>query len=232
MVVWSLIKNIIYIFNIKEINNNVTGTIGRMWKKWKMWRVHYFPCPLSSAVWRSVRVRWRHTSLNLYLICFVCHHTARCWLTIQNWCSGFPTVMQRDQQHLWSTGMQVQSPAQHGGLRIQHLLQLWHRLKLWLRSDPWPGNFICQRQPNNNNNNNNNNLKINVQQISGKKLWLHRLQVVENRRRNFLVLFLWALITALRKWSCFAKAVFICLFLLIFCIFRSFPLYAFSLKYK
>ena len=46
MVVWSLIKNIIYIFNIKEINNNVTGTIGRMWKKWKKVKSALFPLPL------------------------------------------------------------------------------------------------------------------------------------------------------------------------------------------
>ena len=30
---------------------------------------------------------------------------------------GVPAVVQWDQQHLWSAGMQVRSPAQHSGLR-------------------------------------------------------------------------------------------------------------------
>ena len=31
-----------------------------------------------------------------------------------------PTTVRRDWQHLWSTGMQVRSPARPSGLRIQH----------------------------------------------------------------------------------------------------------------
>ena len=28
------------------------------------------------------------------------------------------------------------------------LLQLWRRSQLWLRSDPWPGNSICEKEKN------------------------------------------------------------------------------------
>ena len=35
---------------------------------------------------------------------------------------GIPTVTQRDQWHLWSTETQIQSLAQHSGLRILHCL--------------------------------------------------------------------------------------------------------------
>ena len=42
-----------------------------------------------------------------------------------------------DSQHLGCSGMQVQSLALCGGLRI------WPLLQLQLRSDPWPGNTIC-----------------------------------------------------------------------------------------
>ena len=56
-----------------------------------------------------------------------------------------PTVTQRDQQHLCSARTQVQSLAQHSGLKDPVLLQLWCRLKLWLGFDPWPGNFHVLR---------------------------------------------------------------------------------------
>ena len=52
-------------------------------------------------------------------------------------------MAQWDQQHLCSSRTQVQSLAQHHGLKDPALLQLWPRSQLWLRSDPWPGNSIC-----------------------------------------------------------------------------------------
>ena len=36
---------------------------------------------------------------------------------------------------------QVQSPAQHRGLKNSTLLQLWQRSQLWLGFNPWPRNF-------------------------------------------------------------------------------------------
>ena len=48
---------------------------------------------------------------------------------------GVPTVARWDWQHLGSTGMQVRSPAQHSGLRIQ----CCHSCDPW----PWPGSSIC-----------------------------------------------------------------------------------------
>ena len=57
---------------------------------------------------------------------------------------GVPALAQRNQQHLGSTGMQVQSVAQHSGLRTQP--QLWLRWRLQLRSDPWPGNSLCHKE--------------------------------------------------------------------------------------
>ena len=49
------------------------------------------------------------------------------------WCSG-------DGKHFWATGMELQTLAQHSGLRSQHCsntaVALW---QLQLRSDPWPG---------------------------------------------------------------------------------------------
>ena len=56
---------------------------------------------------------------------------------------GVPTVAQQDRQCLGSTGMQVQSPAQHSGLRIQHCRSCGLGLRPWLGSDPWPKNSIC-----------------------------------------------------------------------------------------
>ena len=50
-----------------------------------------------------------------------------------------PAVVQRDRWCLWSTGTQIQSPAQHSALRIQ----CFHRLQLWPGSDSWPRNSIC-----------------------------------------------------------------------------------------
>ena len=55
---------------------------------------------------------------------------------------GVSAVAQWDWQHLGSTGMQVQSLAQHHGLRIP-LLQLQLRWQLQLGSDPWPRNSVC-----------------------------------------------------------------------------------------
>ena len=55
---------------------------------------------------------------------------------------GTPAVAQRDPRCLWSTGTQIQFPAQHSGLKDLVLLQLQHRSKLRLRSDPWPKNSI------------------------------------------------------------------------------------------
>lgn len=43
------------------------------------------------------------------------------------------------QWHLWSTGSQVQSPAQHTEVR----LWLLSGVPLWLGSDPWLRNSIC-----------------------------------------------------------------------------------------
>ena len=66
-----------------------------------------------------------------------------------------PAVVQQDQWHLGSSGMQVPSRAWPCGLEIQHccnwaswvgdlaLLQL--RLQMWLGSDPWPRNSMCHR---------------------------------------------------------------------------------------
>ena len=48
-------------------------------------------------------------------------------------------MVQKDWWCLGSAGMQVQSLAQHSGLRI------WHWSKLQLTSDPWPGNSISHR---------------------------------------------------------------------------------------
>ena len=55
---------------------------------------------------------------------------------------GVSAVAQRDQQHLWSTGTQVRSPAQQIRLKDPVLLQLQCRSKLQLGSDPWPRNSI------------------------------------------------------------------------------------------
>lgn len=52
-------------------------------------------------------------------------------------------MVQWDQQYLWSTEMQVQSPAQHSGLEAQALLQLLFGSQMRLGSDPWPRNSIC-----------------------------------------------------------------------------------------
>ena len=43
----------------------------------------------------------------------------------------------------WSARTQVRSLAQHSGLRILALPQLWLRSQLRLRSDPWPRNSKC-----------------------------------------------------------------------------------------
>ena len=40
-------------------------------------------------------------------------------------------VSKQDRWHLCSTRSQVQSPAQHSGLKDLALLQLWGRLQLW-----------------------------------------------------------------------------------------------------
>ena len=56
---------------------------------------------------------------------------------------GIPAVQQWDQQHLCNTGMQVQSLAQHSGLRIQCCCRSWGSSQLRLRSDLWPRNSIC-----------------------------------------------------------------------------------------
>ena len=55
--------------------------------------------------------------------------------------SGVPATAQWDRRHLRSTWMQVQSPAQHSRLRIQHCSSA-NRLQQRLRSDPWPWNAI------------------------------------------------------------------------------------------
>ena len=57
---------------------------------------------------------------------------------------GALTMAQWDRQHFGSAGTQVQSPARHSGLKDPVLLQLQLRSKLLLRSDPWPGNSMCQ----------------------------------------------------------------------------------------
>ena len=44
----------------------------------------------------------------------------------------------------WDAGL-ILSPAQWVKDRV--LLQLWHRSLLWLRSDPWPGSYVCHRAP-------------------------------------------------------------------------------------
>ena len=54
---------------------------------------------------------------------------------------GIPTEAQRDQLHLCSTRTQVQSLAQHSGLRNPAVAQV----TTGLRSDPWPGNSIYCR---------------------------------------------------------------------------------------
>ena len=54
-------------------------------------------------------------------------------------------MAQWDQWHLCSTRMQVQSSAQHSGLKDQVLPFLQHRLQLRLRSDPWPRISLCCR---------------------------------------------------------------------------------------
>ena len=69
-------------------------------------------------------------------------------------------MAQFDQWHLWSTGTQVQSPAQHSGLKDPGLLQLQHRLQLQLGSDPWPGNSICCRVAKKERKNNNKKKKL------------------------------------------------------------------------
>ena len=53
-------------------------------------------------------------------------------------------MVQQDQWHVYSTRMQVRSPARNSGLKDPMSLPLWHRLQLRLRSDPRPGNSICQ----------------------------------------------------------------------------------------
>ena len=67
-------------------------------------------------------------------------------LDVKNWPikvtkGGVPTVAQQDWQYFCSTRMQVQSLAQHSGLKDPVLLQLQHTLQLQLRSDPWTGNL-------------------------------------------------------------------------------------------
>ena len=62
---------------------------------------------------------------------------------------GVPAVVQRDQWCLCSARMQVRSPAWHSGLKDPVLPPLQPRLQLWLRSDPWPGNFICHGEAKN-----------------------------------------------------------------------------------
>ena len=58
--------------------------------------------------------------------------------------SGVPAVAQQEGQCPCSARMQVQSPAQHSGLKDPALPQLLHRSQLQLGSDPWPGNSVCQ----------------------------------------------------------------------------------------
>ena len=47
-------------------------------------------------------------------------------------------MMKQDKRRLWSTGSQVQSPAQY--VKDLALLQVPRSSHLWLGSDPWPGN--------------------------------------------------------------------------------------------
>ena len=58
-------------------------------------------------------------------------------------------MVQQDQQHLYSTRMQVQSPTQHSGVKDQALPHLWQRLQLWLRSYLWLGTPYASGQPKN-----------------------------------------------------------------------------------
>ena len=53
------------------------------------------------------------------------------------WCNGISSIGR--------ARLQVQSPAQHSGLRIWHFCPLWLRLQLRLGTDLWPGNSICHR---------------------------------------------------------------------------------------
>ena len=50
---------------------------------------------------------------------------------------GVHTVVQEDQQHLYSAGTQIQSLALHSGFK-DPLSQLWQEI-----GTPWPGNFVC-----------------------------------------------------------------------------------------
>ena len=64
----------------------------------------------------------------------VCEDPSNCALKIGE--CRVPTVAQRDQQCLCSTGTEVPPPAQYNGLKDPVLQQLWLGLQLQLRSDP------------------------------------------------------------------------------------------------
>ena len=77
----------------------------------------------------------------------LCHAFGKQFGTLCHENTGVPNRAQQDWWHLCSTRMQVQSPAQHCGLKDLVLPQLWCRSQLRLESDPWPRTPYAAGQP-------------------------------------------------------------------------------------